>query len=74
MTSFWVGFIALVLVLLALDLGVINRKAHKPTLRAALGWTAGWLSLGVLFSGVVYYIYQNERAAAPSRTPASTLR
>jgi tellurite resistance protein TerC len=60
MIWFWTGFITLVVLLLALDLGVLNRKAHKPSLREALSWTAGWVSLGVMFSGVVYYIYENK--------------
>jgi tellurite resistance protein TerC len=60
MTWFWTGFILLVLCLLALDLGVLNKRAHAPSIKEALGWTAGWVSLGVLFSGVVYYIYQNK--------------
>jgi tellurite resistance protein TerC len=60
MTWFWAGFITLVIVLLALDLGVLNRKAHKPSLREALSWTAGWITLGVLFSGVVYTIYERK--------------
>lgn len=60
MTWFWTGFIVLVLCLLALDLGVLNRRAHQPSIKEALAWTSGWLTLGVLFSGVVYYIYQNE--------------
>jgi len=58
MTWFWISFVALILVLLVLDLGVVNRKAHTPNLREALWWTTGWLSLGVLFSGVVYWIYE----------------
>ena len=60
MIWFWTGFLTLVVILLALDLGVLNRKAHKPSLREALGWTSGWVALGVLFSGVVYYIYENK--------------
>ncbi len=58
MTWLWVSFVALVLVLLALDLGVLNRRAHVPALKEALSWTAGWISLGVAFSGVVYWIYE----------------
>jgi tellurite resistance protein TerC len=57
MIWFWTGFIALVISLLALDLGVLNRKVHQPSLKEALGWTAGYVTLGVLFSGVVYYLY-----------------
>jgi len=60
MTWFWIFFITLIAVLLTLDLGVLNRKAHTPSLREALLWTAGWMSLGLLFSGVVYWIYENK--------------
>ncbi len=58
MTWLWVSFVGLVLVLLALDLGVLNRRAHVPALKEALSWTAGWVSLGALFSVVVYWIYE----------------
>ena len=56
---FWVGFFTLVACLLALDLGVINRKAHAPTLKSATYWTLAWMSLGFAFAGVVYLIYEN---------------
>jgi tellurite resistance protein TerC len=60
MTWFWTAFIALVLCLLAIDLGVLNKRAHTPTVREALAWTGGWVTLGVLFSGVVFFIYENK--------------
>jgi tellurite resistance protein TerC len=63
MLWFWTGFIALVLVILVFDLGVLNRNAHQPSLKEALGWTAGYVSLGVLFSGVVYYLYDRGHMA-----------
>lgn len=56
---FWVGFFTLVAVLLALDLGVLNRKAKEPTLKTAAYWTAGWVTLGLSFSGLVWLIYEN---------------
>jgi tellurite resistance protein TerC len=72
MIWFWTGFIALVLSLLALDLGVLNRKAHQPSLKEALGWTAGYVALGVLFSGVVYYLYdRNLHVGAVGSLPYS---
>lgn len=51
MPSFWwwVGFNAMVLALLALDLGVFNRKAHAVSVKEALGWSAVWLSLAIAF-------------------------
>jgi len=56
---FWVGFFTLVAALLTLDLGVLNRKAHVPTLKSATYWTLGWMSLGFAFAGLVYLIYEN---------------
>lgn len=48
-TSWWIGFNAMVLLLLALDLGVFNRKAHAVSVKEALGWSALWISLAVGF-------------------------
>ena len=44
----WIGFVLFILFLLALDLGVFNRKAHVIKVREALGWSAFWISLGLL--------------------------
>ncbi|MEO8361408.1 MAG: TerC family protein [Vicinamibacteria bacterium] len=56
----YVGFIVLVLVLLALDLGVFHRKAHVVSVKEALGWSAFWISLGLAFSGFIYLGYENH--------------
>lgn len=50
-------FVCFVLVLLALDLGVFHRKAHAPSMREALGWTAVWVGLALVFGGAVYWMY-----------------
>jgi tellurite resistance protein TerC len=57
MPWYWIAFLALIIALLALDLGVLNRKAHVPSTREALGWSALWISVGVAFSGVVFLLY-----------------
>lgn len=54
------GFIALVLVLLALDLGVFHRKAHVIKLKEALGWSAFWIALGLLFAVFIYFGYDRH--------------
>jgi len=41
--------------MLALDLGVLNRRAHVIKLPEALGWSAGWIALACLFAGIVYH-------------------
>lgn len=47
----YVGFIACVLVFLALDLGVFHRHAHVVKFKEALAWTTVWFALAMLFAG-----------------------
>ena len=49
----WVAFLGFVAVMLALDLGVFNRKAHKPSFREAVAWCVVWVSLAVGFALVL---------------------
>ncbi len=54
---FWVGFIAFVLAMLALDLGVFNRKPHVVQPKEALAWTSVWVGLALLFAaGLAYFV------------------
>jgi len=52
--ALWAGFLAFVLALLALDLGVFHRKAHAVSLREAAGWSAVWVALAAVFNAWVY--------------------
>jgi tellurite resistance protein TerC len=47
---FWILFIVFVLAMLAIDLGVFNRKAHVVHFKEAIGWTIVWVSLAGLFA------------------------
>lgn len=60
MILFFAGFIAFILVLVAIDLGLIGRKAHVINLREALIRTAGWVSMAMLFNVFVYFAYDNH--------------
>jgi tellurite resistance protein TerC len=51
----WAGFIAFVLAMLALDLGVLQRRAHPPSFRESLLWSCVWIGLALLFNVGVYY-------------------
>lgn len=51
----WVGFVAFVLAMLALDLGVFNRKSHAISMKEAGIWTAVWISLALVFNVVIYF-------------------
>ena len=44
-----------VVIMLLLDLGVFNRKSHEVSNKEALTWSIVWISLSMLFSGVIYY-------------------
>ncbi|MDE3153442.1 MAG: TerC family protein [Gemmatimonadota bacterium] len=50
---FWVGFIAFVLLMLALDLGVFHREAHEVQPREAALWTALWVTLALVFAAAL---------------------
>ena len=56
----WTGFLTLVLGLLVLDLSVLHRKAHVVAMKEALLMSAFWISLGIAFSVLVYYGYENQ--------------
>ncbi|MCG3138398.1 MAG: putative membrane-bound redox modulator Alx [Phycisphaerae bacterium] len=60
MIWFWVGFIALVLIILALDLGIFHRQMHEIHTREALIWTAACISLALLFTVFVYFAYNHH--------------
>ena len=60
--SFWIGFNVFVLLMLALDLGVFNRKAHVVSVKEALTWTGVWISLALAFNGLIYYWFGEPKA------------
>jgi tellurite resistance protein TerC len=49
----WTGFLAFVAAMLALDLGVFNRRAHVVSLKEALAWCAVWFALAMAFNFLV---------------------
>ena len=58
----WVVFGAVVLVMLALDLGVFHRKAHAIGTREAAVWSAVWISVALLFNLGIYLHSGSDRA------------
>jgi len=52
---FWVLFNLFVLAMLALDLGVLNRRAHAVGLPEALAWSAAWIALAVAFAALLFF-------------------
>ena len=45
----WLGFTGLVVGLLVLDLGVLNRRSHVLTFKEAVSWSGGLVAIALLF-------------------------
>lgn len=56
----FVGFVALVLCFLALDLGVFHRHARVVRPREALAWTFVWIAVALAFAAFVYFGYEHH--------------
>lgn len=56
----WGGFLLFILLVLALDLGVLNRKAHVVSVKEALTFTVAVVVLAVMFDVFVYFAYENH--------------
>jgi tellurite resistance protein TerC len=50
-----VTFAVAVLIMLIIDLGIFNKKSHVVSNKEAIIWSSVWISLAMLFSGLVYY-------------------
>ncbi len=59
---FWVVFTIVIVTVLALDLGVLNRNAHKIKLKEALIWSAVWISIALIFNVFVYFEFGKTKA------------
>ncbi|HYC00915.1 MAG TPA: TerC family protein [Candidatus Limnocylindrales bacterium] len=58
----WSAFLAFVLAMLAIDLGVFHRNAHEVSVKEAAAWSAIWFVLAVIFNLGVYSWFGTERA------------
>ena len=65
----YVGFIALVLGFLALDLGVFHREAHEVSMKESVIWSIVWLTCGLAFSGFIYVAYERHWLGLGLNTP-----
>ena len=61
-TIMWLAFGILVPVVLALDLGVLQRKAHTIKTKEALLWTAAYMTLALIFAACIYFILAPDKS------------
>lgn len=56
-TYHWLGFLAFLIIVLFIDLGIFNKKVHEISIKEALIWTFIWISLALIFNvGVFFYL------------------
>lgn len=60
----WLGFITLVIVILAVDLGLFHKDAHEVSLKESAVLAGACMTLGFLFSIVVWWLYYRGSAAS----------
>jgi tellurite resistance protein TerC len=59
--ALWIGFVAFVLLMLAVDLGIFNRKDHIVGFREALAWSGVWVAVALVFNAIVWANYGAQR-------------
>ena len=64
MTLWWIFFGVFIFAMLALDLGVFNRKVHVIKMKESLLWTAFWVTLALLFCAGIYFFHDEGHSKA----------
>lgn len=59
---FWIGFHLFIFLMLALDLGVFNKKAHRISVKEALKMSVIWVSLALAFNVFILYEFGKTQA------------
>lgn len=58
----WLAFIAFIILMLTLDLGVFHRKSHEVKIKEALIWSGIWILLALIFNYGIYHFMGKEKA------------
>ena len=54
-TLAWIGFCVFILMMLAIDLGVFNRRPHEITFKNAAVWSVIWIALALSFAALLFH-------------------
>lgn len=57
----WCGFVLFLVIMLALDLGVFNKKKHEVSVKEALITSGIWIALSLIFNGIVFYYLGHDK-------------
>ena len=51
----WVGFLAFIFLMLAVDLGLFHKESHRVGAKEAAAWTGVWMTLALTFGGILWH-------------------
>ena len=57
LTLWWVAFIAIFIIVYAIDLAVTARRKETESISTALKWTGVWISIALLFTVAIYFFF-----------------
>src|SRR5512141_1183226 len=60
--ALFIAFNAGVLAVLAVDLGIFNKKAHAASVREAAAWSTVWITLSLGFAVLIWQLYGKQSA------------
>lgn len=61
-TALFIAFNAGVLAVLAIDLGIFNKKAHAASVKEAATWSTVWIVLSLGFAALIFHLYGKQPA------------
>ena len=65
----WFLFLGFIVLLLFVDLFVLgHNKPEAPHIKSSIKESLVWITLALLFSGVIYYVYENHLFNVPTAT------
>jgi tellurite resistance protein TerC len=50
----WVGFLAFIFLMLAIDLGLFHKESHRIGAKEAATWTGVWMTLALVFGAILW--------------------
>ncbi|MBX2931880.1 MAG: TerC family protein [Chitinophagaceae bacterium] len=72
--TLWIVFIAVIIIALIIDLGIFNKSPHVITTKEAAIWSSIWVSVAILFSGIIYIAFQKNWIDNPTNlTPINAV-
>ncbi len=57
----WLSFLLFLVLMLAIDLGIFNRKSHEITYKEALLWSGIWISISLLFNIGIFNVLGHQK-------------